>query len=63
MDSRKNKSVAVDEARVLGIEGHDFVEQDVRDGGHSWERASVKLLGDTAPDTNPSERRDGHCSL
>lgn len=32
---REYESISVDPIRVLGVEGHEFVEEDVGDGGHA----------------------------
>lgn len=42
---RKNESVTVDPARVLWVEPHELVEQDVRDWGHTHGRTRVAGVG------------------
>lgn len=38
---RENESVPVEPAGVLGVEGHELVEQDVGDGSHAHGRTGV----------------------
>lgn len=42
---RENESVTVDPLGVLGVELHEFVEQDVGDGSHAHGRTRVTRVG------------------
>lgn len=44
-DVRKNEAVAVDPVGVLGVEGHELVEQDVGHGGHAHGGTRVARVG------------------
>lgn len=41
----KHETVAVEPLGVLGVEGHELVEQDVGDGGHAHGRTGVARVG------------------
>lgn len=39
--SRENESISVQPVRVLGVEAHELVEEDVGDGGHAHRGTGV----------------------
>jgi hypothetical protein len=36
-NSRENESIPVEEVGILGVEGHELIEEDVSHRGHAWE--------------------------
>jgi len=45
VDLRENESVSVDPVGVLGVETHELVEKNVRDGGHAHGGTGVTRVG------------------